>query len=354
MSIEPNSRSGVQKNSSVWPCHRSVLVSHSTYFAALLEGDFQESQTSTAFLPQELSDPSAIKCALEFMYTHKIRLSCSPKKHLQLLRNTYLVADYLDIPLLRNALLEEWELKLHSWTCNCSSCSSAAPLVLQFAREYPHDEALERIHQKIRVLLTHDPDKALCAFWTEKSLASLLESDNQLAQSLHRAVIDRISQHNAIESLYACFVAQKQLAKTDPPFSWSEPLQITLAAAEARATQIIASHFDFYCSSYPALLSCIDGVTYSFDFLEYLLTQIIEDEMDCTNAGVLYQGIVRDLMGRQEVESHEQVNFILQSAKYRILCFVASQFSQVKQANHLCNLDSDILQQLAKGMYSIL
>ncbi|KAL0082037.1 hypothetical protein J3Q64DRAFT_1182515 [Phycomyces blakesleeanus] len=337
-----------QKDGSVLPCHRSVLVAHSSYFAALLEGDFQESQMSTVYLPHELSDAPSIKTTLEFMYDHKLRLSCSPAESLKLLQTTYLVADYLDIPLLKQALLDEWNKILHNWTCNCPGCSSAVPLVLQFARQYPHDEHLEAIHKKIYLLLTHDPDKALAAFWTEKSLATLLLFDKHFAQSLHMDIISRIGQHNAIESLFACFSAAKQLATKDPLFNWSEPLHITLAAAEARATKIIATHFDFYCSSYPALLSCIDGVTYSFDFLEYLLNQILEDEMDCTNAGVLYQGIVRDLMGRQEVQSHERVSSILQGAKYQILCFVADQFDQVKQTNHLNNLDSDILQQLAK------
>ncbi|KAI8059766.1 hypothetical protein BDF21DRAFT_467487 [Thamnidium elegans] len=171
-----------------------------------------------------------------------------------------------------------------------------------------------------------------------------------ISMALTHKTLRYVNKSNAIESLYACFSASNILSTNDPLLSWSKPLHATLTSVQAKATRTIASHFDFFCCQYPALLSCIDGITYSFDFLEYLLLHILEDQMDCGNVGILYQGIACDLMSRHAVEYNDQVKHILNVAKVMILCYITRRIGDIRHIGGLDKLDKSVLKLLADDL----
>jgi hypothetical protein len=212
------------------------------------------------------------------------------------------------------------------------------------------NDPLNRLYAKTVLSLTHDPEKCLPTFWTHRMMARMLDqlpSDHALM--LSQRLCKRINKSNAVESLHACFLASTKLSTLDPLLCWSRSLHGTLASAQSKATLYISRHFEYYCSQYPALLSCIDGITYSFDFLEYLFMHVLEDQMDLMNAGLLYQGLVRDLICRHAVQYHDQVRHILNVAKDIILQYMSPRLDEIRKLAALDVLDTDTLKALAIG-----
>ncbi|CAO3595054.1 unnamed protein product [Absidia cylindrospora] len=299
-----------------------------------------------------------------------------------LLQDTYAAADYFGMADLCIKVADSLGELVHRWSCHCDDCLELTPQLFDFVdskinlfgddtkainqviNSYinkniktptttttlaQHDDHhLFKLYAKTVLSLTHDPEKCLPTFWTHRMMARMLDqlpSDHSLM--LLQRLCKRISKSNAIESLHACFLATTTLSTLDPLLCWSRSLHSTLASVQAKSTLLIARHFEYYCSQYPALLSCIDGITYSFDFLEYLFMHLLEDQMDLFNAGLLYQGLVRDLICRHAVQYHGQVKHILNVAKDIILQYMSTRLDQLRKQAALDILDTNVLKQLA-------
>ncbi|KAG1076870.1 hypothetical protein G6F42_025229 [Rhizopus arrhizus] len=72
--------------------------------------------------------------------------------------------------------------------------------------------------------------------------------------------------------------------------------------------------------------------------------------MDCTNVGILYQGIVCDLMSRHAVQHNDQVKHILSVAKVMVLHYITRRISDIRQQGGLDKLDKAILKLLADDL----
>lgn len=332
-----------------WNCHTTVLYKESPYFKALFGESFIESKASTVYLPASIISSTALDHIITYMYTHQIE---QPKK-LNELCDMYSAADYLGMDKLCTKLTELMMNAAHHCTCYCDSCLAIVPELFPFCRNRAielRDESMAIMTQKVITVLASDPEKTLSTYWASRHMASLLMLLPQdVSHALSQKVLHRVNKSNAIECLYACFSASNTLSTNDPLLSWSKPLHATLTSVQSRATRIIARHFDFFCCQYPALLSCIDGITYSFDFLEYLLLHILEDQMDCRNVGTLYQGIVCDLMARHAVQYNEQVKNILNVAKVMILYYISRRMGDIRQKGGLDKLETHVLKELADG-----
>jgi hypothetical protein len=339
----------LKKQQTRWSCHTHVLYKESPYFESLFGENFIESKASIVYLPSSIIDRIALSNIIKFMYTHKITKS----KTLKELCDMYSAADYLGMDKLCIELTELLIESVHNCICYCTSCISSVPELFPFCRTRSlelQDEKMAIMTQKVITILASDPEKTLSTYWTSRHMAKLLiQLPQDVSQALSQKVLHRVNKSNAIESLYACFTASNTLSTNDPLLSWSKPLHATLTSVQSRATKIIARHFDFFCCQYPALLSCIDGITYSFDFLEYLLLHILEDQMDCSNVGILYQGIVCDLMSRHAV--HNQVKHILSVAKVMVLHYITRRIGDIRQQGGLDKLDKSILKLLADGTF---
>lgn len=336
-----------------WFCHTSILHKESPYFAALFGENFIESNASIVFLPASIIDGNALESILHYMYTHQITTTKTVKE----LCNMYSAADYLGMEGLCIMLADRLNNLIHRCICYCNTCVTMVPELFGYCRNRAiqlKDERMAVMTQRVINLLANDPEKTLSTYWTSRHMAKVLvQLPQDASQALSQKVLHRVNKSNAIESLYACFSASNSLSTSDPLLSWSKPLHATLTSVQSRATRIIATNFDFFCCQYPALLSCIDGITYSFDFLEYLLLHVLEDQMDCDNVGILYQGIVCDLMSRHAVEYNDHVKHILNVARVMILCYITRRIGDIKQQGGLDQLDTNVLKLLADGRYTI-
>lgn len=341
-----------------WSCHTQILYKESPYFAALLGDSFIESEASTVSLPSNIITNEAMENILLYMYTHQMQ----PKKNApnigKELGDIYMAADYLLMGRLCDLILEVlFNQVVHKCICYCNSCIMNVPELLLFCRNRnlsQDDERMVSLSQKLVSVLTNDPEKSLSSFWAGRHMAKLLiqlpqDTSNSQGHLLSQKILARVNKSNAIESLYACFTASNILSTHDPLLSWSKPLHSTLTSVQSAATRIIATHFDFFCSQYPALLSCIDGITYSLEFLEYLLLHVLEDQMDCSNVGILYKGIFIDLMSRHAVQYNTQVKHILSVAKVMILYYIIRRINDIKLQGGLDKLDKSAIKVLADG-----
>ncbi|KAI8970186.1 hypothetical protein BDF20DRAFT_109765 [Mycotypha africana] len=348
LSTTTTKQDGSTSQTSRWPCHTCVLFNESPYFAALFGENFSESKDFIVYLPSTFIKRSALDSILKYMYT----LTIQKPKSLKELCDMYSAADYLGMDKLCTTLTELLNEAVHHCVCYCTaSCIESVPELFLFSRTRAvqlQDEKMAKMTQKVISVLANDPEKTLSTYWSSRHMASLLTRlPADVSQALSQKVLYRVNKSNAIESLYACFTASNSLSVTDPLLSWSKPLHATLTSVQSRATRIIARHFDFYCCQYPALLSCIDGITYSIEFLEYLLLHILEDQMDCSNVGKLYQGIVCDLMTRHAVQYNEQVKHILNVAKVMITHYITRRISDIRREKGLDELEKPVLKQLA-------
>lgn len=389
-----------------WTLDKSILTCHSPYFAAMLEYDFYESSSSIVCLPATILTLHGLSSVIRYMYHTRDQASTaagwraiynqvdkqfvldghtiSGQDKLQLLQDTYSAADYFGLTDLCIHVADTIGGLVHGWTCHCEECLHLIPQLFDYLDTrmtiYNHSpttinhiinsiakptakvssvltlqkDPLNRLYAKTVLSLTHDPEKCLPTFWTHRMMARMVDqlpSDHALM--LSQRLCKRINKSNAVESLHACFLASTQLSTLDPLLCWSRSLHGTLASAQSKATLYISRHFEYYCSQYPALLSCIDGITYSFDFLEYLFMHVLEDQMDLMNAGLLYQGLVRDLICRHAVQYHDQVRHILNVAKDIILQYMTPRLDEIRKLAALDALDTDTLKALAIGKEGI-
>ncbi|KAG0166246.1 hypothetical protein DFQ28_007494 [Apophysomyces sp. BC1034] len=342
-----------------WACHKTVLAGSSPYFGAMFQSEFRESGATIVFLPRGIFTAAALDGILHYMYTNEIdthipgsTAEITTPAALDLLQNIYSAGDYLGMTSLCDAAADRMAGMTHRWNCYCASCVDTVPRLLLFTSAQSQsldDERMAHMTENALKILTSNLPKTLQSFWTSRELAHLIKYFPETGRSLTQQVLLRINKSNAIESLYACYQAAQTLSQKDAEGTWSKVLNDNLSMIQSRAIQTLAIHFNFYCSQYPTLLSCIDGIKYSFEFLEHILQQTLAEQMDSHNAGIFYQGIVRHLMCRHAVQHCEKVRVILQEAKSSILHFISSRVSEIKESGDFEVLDRGVVSLLAQG-----
>jgi hypothetical protein len=113
-------------------------------------------------------------------------------------------------------------------------------------------------------------------------------------------------------------------------------------------------NFDYFCVEYPILLSCVDGIGFGFscDFLEFLLNRVLDEGIQDVNAGALYQGIVRDLIGRQEMVKNIAVGEVLEASRAKCVAYLRRRWVGVKAQGGFKDLDKEVLRTMAEGELS--
>lgn len=336
-----------------WMCHKTILAEHSPYFAAIFRGDFKESDAAIVVMPPGIFTSNSIDGLLHYMYTGELKVNTNGSSNkaseaTKQLQDMYFAADYLRMAVCCQQIRDRMADMAHNWSCYCDECRD---IVIQlFAFTYSRsqqqcldDEYLAEMTDKAITILTHEPDKALHTYWASPLLAKVLNAHPELEHQLARKLLSYISKFNAIETLHACYVV------TECGNKLYRLLETIVDFAQLRATELIAAHFNFYCSQYPTLLSCIDGISYSFNFLEYLLRQTLESQMNEQNALIMYQSIVRDLMSRHAVQQCNKVRDILRDAREHILHYVVNNAEYIAQHDGFKVLDKNVYQTLVQG-----
>jgi hypothetical protein len=353
--------------------HKFMLSAASPYFNAMFSGDFVEAIAVVIQLPSNIFSPDSLKSIMRYIYTGEIasfesNATC-PTEHVPPLPNLGISLNYLS-PTLAAKQQTLYQLQLiwvgadylgmtdtlcaqvlrnmygilHKHDCVCLDCQSLIPQTLMFA----HKNSINSLESALLKGLLSDPERAVPTLWSHRHFAREV-TDTEMRQRLVAYTVARVHRHNAIQILYACFSASKTLTVKDPFIAWSPPSHSLISSLTSFATRHIAEHFLFFCSEYPTLLSCVDGITYSLDFLEFLLQRLLEDEMTDANAGILYQGIVLHLMCREGVQRNLNARSILNVARDMTVKYIERRLPEIKSSGSLNALDSTVLIALAEG-----
>ncbi|KAI8376134.1 uncharacterized protein BYT42DRAFT_573536 [Radiomyces spectabilis] len=362
-----------------FPAHRFLLAAQSTYFYALFCSDFSEATCAEVRLTDDLFSPVVLDVILHYLYTDSIHVTPSPttarltgatqrrlshKKHiLRVLQKVFFAADYLaHFDTISVAALCTMAATCHQFKCTCGDCAALLPSMLSFA-----DNNVNSIPSMRPLLISHysDPVHSIASLWAQKPFAILISSiatENSASSTLaltqeSDTVIKKISdltlhnvtKHNAIHVLHSLHLCLSQLRGADPIPSWSLPTLDLLDPILHHAVMMVSQHFDFYCVEYPILLSCVDGIGFGFsiDFLDFLLKRVLEEGIHDINAGIIYQGIVRDLVGRQEVVKNVALDGVLLEARSKCASYLCRRWLSVKTQGGFSTIDKDVMRQMA-------
>ncbi|CEP16202.1 hypothetical protein [Parasitella parasitica] len=173
-----------------------------------------------------------------------------------------------------------------------------------------------------------------------------------LVAELTERTFANISKHNAVRALHSLHLCLSYLRGADPFPTWSQPVLNILNQFLHYIIDMISNNFDYYCVEYPILLSCVDGIGYGFsvDFLGFVLTRVLTEGIHDANAAVLYQGIVRDLGGRQEMVRNVAMDSVLLDARVKCASYLSKRWMSVKAQDGFANIDKDILKLIAEDI----
>ncbi|KAG1471690.1 hypothetical protein G6F56_001976 [Rhizopus delemar] len=367
--------------------HKFLLAAQSPYFYSLFCTQFQEASSTSVCLTDDLFNEAIVDTMLTFFYTDKIVISeldkDSSKSHshhdlqqskhtLRVMQKTFYAADYLGHDdTLGKTLLHEMQKLCHGFKCFCARCAVILPSMLAWSDR--HAELLPELRRTL-VQLYCDPVHSLTPFWSQQPFAflasSLVTSTANLGENTLRLVLKQerpsryktliheivmqtclnVTKHNAIHVLSSLHLCGSRIRSADPIPTWSRDAHHLLYPILQYTVDMVSQFFDFYCVEYPILLSCVDGIGagFSVDFLEFLLDRVLSQGIQETNAGAIYQGIVRDLFGRQEVVKNVAIDDVLLRARRQCARFISQRWSAVKAQGGLMKLEKATLRQLSE------
>ncbi|KAI8081572.1 uncharacterized protein BX664DRAFT_340739 [Halteromyces radiatus] len=382
------------------PAHRFILASQSTYFYAMFCTDFCESQNKVVQLTDRFFTPMVMQVILNYLYSDTVCVPPPPqlasicnfttisssypplskiqkltlKKHtLRTLQMTFAAADYLgQMKTLGYALLHAMTKTCDGFRCLCDDCVLLLPSMLSLADKKKEDPILSPLRATL-VTLYSDPTHAIQHLWSQKPFAILVHSMIPSAASMMKTLDSSIAldddhkpkstlifeiaestyanvtKHNAIHVLHALHLCFSKLRSADLLPTWSLPTLDLLDPILQLTVSMVSQNFDFYCVEYPILVSCVDGIGcgFSIDFLDFLLNRVLDQGIQDANAGIIYQGIVKDLIGRQETVKNIALDDVLLNARVRCTAYLARRWLSVKSLGGFRSLEKATMRQLS-------
>lgn len=331
------------------------------------------------------------------------------KKHeLRILQKVFTAADFLGhFNTICKAVLVKIAIICHQFKCVCSDCSILLPSMLLFADK--NEKYVPKLRSKL-ISLYADPLDSLAPLWSQKPFAILVNSmantnsstskptssttindgaqvvsqifnskvtvpspaiaspsptDNSnpslnsfttiaeptLITEITDRTFENITKHNSVRVLHSLHLCLSYIRGADPFPTWSQPTLNILNQFLHHTVDMISTNFDYYCVEYPILLSCVDGIGFGFsvDFLGFVLNRVLTDGIHDGNAAILYQGIVRDLGGRQEMVRNVAVDSVLLDARVKCAQYISKRWTWVKEAGGFATIEKEILRLLAEG-----
>ncbi|KAI9478537.1 MAG: hypothetical protein EXX96DRAFT_525142 [Benjaminiella poitrasii] len=376
----------------VFAAHRFMLASQSPYFHnVLLTKEFTETSMPSVHLSSDIVSPCTLQIILDYIYTETLFLPPLPqqqrqekyclneKRHdLRLLLQVFIAADYLGHQdTICKAVLTRMRVICHQFKCVCPDCLMLLPFMLYFADR--HDQRHEDI-ASLRlelVSLYSSRIESLAPLWSQKPFAILVNENSQHtnqkqhAIGTHNSIMlpgkktvsvtdeivqktwSNITKQNSIRVLHSFHLCLSALRGADPLPTWSQALlTILIDTLLAPTIERVANDFEYYCVDESMLLSCIDGnAAFSVDFLEFVLKWVLkEDMMNDANAAKLYQAVVRDLCGRQEMSQNVAMDRVLGDARRRCVNYLLNHWMNVKATGGFMTVDLDVLKSISEDI----
>ncbi|GAA5799301.1 hypothetical protein HPULCUR_004712 [Helicostylum pulchrum] len=392
VSISLVSSHDTQKTLAKFKAHRFILAAQSPYFYALFCTQFQESHKQEIHFADDLFNEAIIDTMLTFFYTDKVivaplaydtnkpfsavqRKLLHQKHVLRVIQKAFYAADYLGHgDNLGKALLCEMEKVCHLFKCVCPECAALLPSMLAWSDKHVVD-VVPKLKRTL-ILLYSDPVHAMPSLWCQRPFSLLVTSfvpfTEELGYETKKAVLKgdplfrartpktliheiversfyNITKHNAVHVLHSLHLCLSHIRSADPHPSWSRPTLDLVKPILDFTVDNVCQSLDFYCGEYPILLSCVDGIGagFSIDFLDFLLRHVLHQGIQITNAGIIYQVIVRDLGGRQEVVKNMAIDDVLVKARQRCAAYISKHWTSIKAKGGFTALDKATLRQLA-------
>ncbi|KAI9473565.1 MAG: hypothetical protein EXX96DRAFT_508252 [Benjaminiella poitrasii] len=372
--------------------HRFILAAQSPYFYALFCAQFQEASSAQVHLTDDLFNEAIIHVVLNFLYTDQISVKplkldskgaptqqrIQQNKHaLRVIQKTFYSADYLGhSETLGQALLHQMDVICHGFKCVCGECAVLLPSMLAWSDK--HVETVPNL-RRLLVLQYSDPVHSLPSLWPQRPFAFLIASlvpsalalgedtyelvqkkdalfrarkPESLIHEIEERTFSNVTKHNAIHVLHSLHLCLSQMRAVDANPTWTRPALDLLRPILHHTVTMVSQFFDFYCVEYPILLSCVDGIGagFSVDFLDFLLRHVLNDGIAETNAGVIYQGIWRDLVGRQEVVKNMAIDDVLIKARIRCAQYIGKNWTAIKARGGFRTLEKPTLRRLSEDI----
>ncbi|ORZ01113.1 hypothetical protein BCR43DRAFT_486405 [Syncephalastrum racemosum] len=344
----------LESNDSV-AVHRGLLAARSNYFYAIFCTDFAQQKGQGVRLPGDLFTLPVLDVILSYLYTDALPPLCEPtaplqaKKYaLRVLRDAYRAADYLGhADMIGDAVLNAMAGLCHGFKCVCTECAMLLPSMLLFAEKHNHAKMREAL-----INLYADPIHSLAHLWSTRPFATLVQSRRPMIPDIMKQTLANIKKQTAIQVLESLHLCLSRLRSADPTPTWSAPVRDHVVEPIVHHTVVmISNNFGFYCVDYPIIPSCVDnGFGFSIDFLEFLLRRVLHQGIIDYNAAQLYQSIVRDLIGRQELEGSRPVDNVLLDARQRCVEYLRLHWTGVKAQGGFRSIEKDILRLLAEDI----
>lgn len=374
------SNAGSESMTHSFPIHRCILAAQSSYFYGMFCKDFSEATSPTVHLPGDIFSASAFRVILSYYYHinttrlyiprdqhHQISLA-RKKQMLRLLHDAFRGADYMSPnETVCTAILDAMATLFRGqYKCVCNDCVALLPFMWWFADQYKSQhKACAALRSSLLTLYTDQP-QSIVLLWPSKYLAVLLDYAPSYVNELESHVdIKKQTAVQWLEHLYMCLnrIRGSTGVRTSTTTN-NHPALPVIHRLMDNAVQMISDDFCFYCFEYPILLSYVDKVVAAAgrrcfprqqskqkaaaDFMEFLLTRVVQQGMNDSNAGEIYQGIVRDLVGRLEaIDDHPA----LLDAKSESTAYLSKRWQQVKAQGGFSKLDRDVLKKLSEGIY---
>ncbi|KAI9302635.1 hypothetical protein BJ944DRAFT_242175 [Cunninghamella echinulata] len=396
--LESSSPSSSDNSKTLFSAHRFLLASRSTYFYAMFCTEFLESHHHAICLTDSFFSPIVIQVIFHYLYLDTIFIP-SPfpqyyqqqqqqkhyltkqqkftlkKHHLRVLQLTYDAVDYLgEMNTFGKNIMQAMINLCDGLKCLCHDCALLLPSMLSFIDKKKGKDEDPHLYNSL-IQLYSDPVHAINHLWSQKPFAmltaSMLPSAASLMKSLDPSCIAffdeqhqptstmiheitdltfrHITKHNAIHVLHSLHLCFSKLRSADLIPTWSLPTLDLLSPILQSTVSMVSQNFDFYCTEYPILVSCVDGIGcgFSVDFLEFLLSHILNHGIQDTNAGIIYQGIVKDLIGRQETVKNIALDDVLLNARMKCAEYLSRRWLSVKSLGGFRSLEKAIVRQLS-------
>ncbi|KAI7883743.1 hypothetical protein K492DRAFT_205137 [Lichtheimia hyalospora FSU 10163] len=362
-----------------FPIHRCILAVQSSYFYGMFCKEFSEATSPTVHLPGDIFSASAFRVILSYYYHinttrlylprdqhHQISLG-RKKQLLRLLHDAFRGADYMSPnETVCTAILDAMATVFRGqYKCVCNDCVALLPFMWWFADQYKSQhKACAALRSSLLTLYTDQP-QSIVLLWPSKYLAVLLDYAPSYTNELESHIdIKKQTAVQWLEHLYMCLnrIRGSGCIRTNGTTSHHPALPLIHRLMD-NAVQMISDDFCFYCFEYPILLSYVDKVVAAAgrrcfprqqskqqeaaDFMEFLLTRVVQQGMNDLNAGEIYQGIVRDLVGRLEaIDDHPA----LLNAKSESTTYLSKRWLQVKAQGGFSKLDRETLRKLSEDI----
>ncbi|RCI05789.1 hypothetical protein CU098_013373 [Rhizopus stolonifer] len=336
-----------------FPAHRFILAGQSEYFHSVFCTEFREASTSSVHLPSDLFTPESLQVILHYFYTDNLILPAlnrsqleEKKEHLRILQKVYSAADYLGHSnTICKAVLVKMQQICHEFTCDCPECATIIPFMLFFANRHQQTELREHLNG----LYAHPIQYKL---WSQRSLKVLITKAPEIVEPISKRALANITQENAVDVLYSLHLCLSSLRSADPAHTWSIVIVEVLKPLLDFIIDMIANHFNYYCVENPVLLKCVDnlGEGFSVDFLEFVLAKITNKGLSEKNAVIIYQGIVRDIGGRQKAVKNVAVDGVLAGSRADCAQYIGQRWTLIKAENGYQSIDRDILKELSEDI----